>query len=1415
MVRYFEKRFFAGLLFVMLVYFTARGQESFPGLDNIIPPSPEAGALMKGVNVPVSHYTGIPSVSVPLWTLKGRKLSMPVSLSYHASGVKVDEIAGWVGLGWSLNAGGAISRTVRGKADDGAFGFLTLHGNQIPGIEINPDELGRWEIPGEDTDAQIEYLRRIADNKRDGEPDIFQFNFNGRSGKFFFNVDGEVVLQSKENLKIVFAKDAGGLINSWQIVDESGNIYSFGTNAAMERTAPANTLGYQGEFYTSTWYLQSVKSANNEDLFWFDYDDYTKSVKYSMPQRKVSGNVPKWEEMFNFQLQFIEGKYLSKITYPGGQLLFTSEKIYGYPGGEIRGLTEIAIKDLKTGITVKTYRFSYSFFPSVGCGTQQDYLPPCRRLRLDKISEIPGVGKITKPPYMFFYDETPLPPRGSFSRDHWGFYNGATNDHLVPAVRIWNFHDPDLAGQLKQYKGMVSFSDLADIHLNLPDVAEDVWEFNGADREPNQEMSQAGILKKIVYPTGGSTVLEYEPHDFGYYSTPENKQTLKVEAKNDFFNNSGINEEKKLVVKYGQEVKVTPLFYIIEGSIKDQSPETRIPSDFSGVYIRTPVRYDSDGDTVYSCLYKKVVEFAGGLEYEDKIWLDSGTYYVGVFAKDMGDLTRVVLDYKAGSIYDTVYKVFSQEYSYDYLKAGDKYFPDDISEYRSGSFTLDSMDYPIVQFEFLFRSKIHPNRISSVGLEHPLSKVVVTKVGVNAEVVFESSYYDEDLIRWDAANEEYIYRGQLKKILKPGRYQVEFIPRINSEFGFISLKWKKSQKINNYKTTGGLRIKRIIEKDGDTDTLGITDFNYIISDNGEERSSGVLMSYPFYYDLPKENYYLGSSMVSDLDNLHVTLYSSGKSVTGSTSGSHIGYSRVQVSRPGAGHTIYDFSSAIDYPDISSNEFPFPPEVSFDQKRGQLKEKRIYRDNGKLRQKEVYIYNDVHDTLNRVFVPAIKVVQKNPASDYAYLFKKYYMHTAWNITRKKEVFAYDLEGESPVKVTEEYVWDPGHLQLGQTRRWESDSSQLEDNFTYPDDLIDDKSPELTMLRSKHMVNVVLKSETFRNENRISGLKTKYGIFHSSMIYPKTIEKLEGDEYRAVMHVDRYDDKGNIIQYHREGDVFNSFNWDDDKRFPIAKVVNSQYKDNLQDYSGDALVTKYNYHPFWGVTSETGPNNTSIYYDYDNYGRMISVKNNEQKILKAYNYHLKSYEGDTSRPGFTTKELVFSTNPEELIASDNSIAKFCGLTLQVSGGTLGTAAEWVWYDDFCGGNEIARGAIVEVYPVENTQYFVRAEGEANKTSCASVSINIVDPSVHPVPDVLAFEDFGTGHNLQDVLLNYNACDPLSIECDVDWLNIQNITNKSFGVDCKPNTLISERQANITITGNGFEEIITVTQAGSGGF
>src|ERR1700722_4225224 len=107
---------------------TAQG----PQLANVTPPSPESQAFQKYGDIPVSAYTGIPNISVPLYTIKSHDITVPITLSYHASGIKVSEDATNVGLGWVLNAGGNLSRNVVGLDDwQGSNYFNGTGGNSI------------------------------------------------------------------------------------------------------------------------------------------------------------------------------------------------------------------------------------------------------------------------------------------------------------------------------------------------------------------------------------------------------------------------------------------------------------------------------------------------------------------------------------------------------------------------------------------------------------------------------------------------------------------------------------------------------------------------------------------------------------------------------------------------------------------------------------------------------------------------------------------------------------------------------------------------------------------------------------------------------------------------------------------------------------------------------------------------------------------------------------------------------------------------------------------------------------------------------------------------------------------------------------------------------------------------------------
>lgn len=67
----------------------------------IIPgsPSPNAASLGQYANNIVSNFTGLPSINVPIYEIEQSGFKLPISLSYNASGIKVGDIAGWVGMG--------------------------------------------------------------------------------------------------------------------------------------------------------------------------------------------------------------------------------------------------------------------------------------------------------------------------------------------------------------------------------------------------------------------------------------------------------------------------------------------------------------------------------------------------------------------------------------------------------------------------------------------------------------------------------------------------------------------------------------------------------------------------------------------------------------------------------------------------------------------------------------------------------------------------------------------------------------------------------------------------------------------------------------------------------------------------------------------------------------------------------------------------------------------------------------------------------------------------------------------------------------------------------------------------------------------------------------------------------------------
>ncbi len=1391
---------FTLLSFLLSMTFSTNCQEAFPELDKIIPPSPTASSLGKFADVPVSFYTGTPGISVPLWTVKGRKLSFPVSLSYHASGIRVDDIAGWVGTGWSLNAGGVITRTIRGKADDLQSGYYHGNANGLPSLGNNLFEYAEWIPPGDNDYERNLYLQNIDNGIIDAEPDFFFFNFNGRSGKFVFDTDANVRILSLQNILINPEFGPDNKIIRWQIIDENGNEYLFGGSDAVETTTPLTINGNPQESFISSWYLKEIQTANNEDDIQFDYINYNIVQKYPVPHYKGGCTSPEWEDLKKYTQTNIQGKYLSQINYSKGTVIFNTLVILGFNGQTYTALNEIIIRAKPTNQTVKKIKFTYSFFPVECPGCDQDYLGPTLRLRLDKVRELSGDGNSGNPPTRFFYNETPLPPRGSFSQDHWGYYNGAKNEFLIPSVGVQNHENINQIPPYIESPLNVNYDKLMRINLVLPNTETNVWELAGANREPDPAFMKAGILERIVWPTGGTTVFEYEPHDFGFVSKPPKPNQEIQTAYWDNIHQDNI-VQKIFNVSFPQEVKITTLFYIIQG-IKNPGED---PSVNSRILIKTKPGV-SPAETFWSYSFGDTPDnYTADATFP--VYLNEGEYLLEIIAGEKGDLTRAILEYRK-SIYDQTIPIYSNEYETPILQAGEEHFIDDSSFYMSTPLVQTEEDKEIINIEFRFHSKLHPNVIPGSETTAQFTVVAITKQQ-NNEQVFIRYYYGDDLIKWDKSSNEYYYQGETTFLLEPGQYNIEFIPRIKSEWGWIIVNHEKMVASHNYKTAGGLRVKKILNIDNESDTLTIKNFSYQIDNEPGTRSGGVLLSYPVYYDKPDEIYFASEGGISFGDCIPINLYSQGKNALGTTSGSHIGYREVTVSQPGAGRTVYTYYSPDDNPDISNTSFPFPPVTSYDWKRGMLKEMKIYTENGNIRLKEIYEYNPAGDTTNLRVIPGLKVVQRTPENDGINIYEKYMTVTGWNIQTNKSTIKFDINGNNPVTTEETYTYNPQHLRRIVTETENSDGSEIKTNFYYPED-IDNPSITVNELINRH-INSILKSETFNNGNRIRGKQLQYKIFQDpERVLPYQIEELEGETYVLKTTFDKYDEYSNLLQFFREDDIYHSFNWDDQNNYPIAEIVNSKHQVALTGYPEEARITRYTYQPLVGIESVTDPNNVPTYYTYDPMGRLTTIFDQDNHILKQTDYSYKSFAGDTTVNELPPKTLDYSASATGISASINPIASNCVTTLTVTGGDLADDAEWHWYTDHCAMNYIGTGESVNVSPDETTTYYVRAEGAANNTTCTALTINVSQVSFNPLPGSLDFPIEGTDGTPVLVFLNYNGCDTWDVSEELSWITLD-IEENSFNVVCSINNTFNTLSGNINLSGNGTNFYIPVTQQG----
>lgn len=1098
----------------------------------VVLPSANASSFINRANASVSKYTGALNYEIPIFDLKSYSISLPISLSYYTTGAKVDEIASWVGLGWTLNAGGCISRVMNGLPDEfegniitvydislPAYGYLTLKDH--PDYQADPIDIEGF--PPDDLLMQKRYARNAnwenlsgySDNDLgqgeawDTRPDEFYYSFPGYSGKFVFDQDGNILTIPHNNLKIektiktfVQGDESQDKIVEFVVYTPDGYVYTFGdmNMESVETTSTRRVIDKYGYEYNKVIFANGdatlpVTNTEGIDIDSYCYTRYGVDLKFNeLDEDKVD------HDLLDIECSSYNSSwYLKSITSP-----------------------------------------------------DEDYIN----------------------------------------------FNYSEND--CPIV-------------IKSKRGQsVVFPNLSD--EKFISIYGEVYYFLCTPEEANM----AGRHKQEV-----SFFQNFETYELKYLSSINTKSGNTV----DFITSQEYREDYLMT----RRLKYMKLY----------DYNNRLDKTYEFDYY-----YSSPTDYVGKDVFYLGTDpsNAGGSielnEYDNHFWdLDL-----------IAEQKRMFLSY----LHEYNNEGAEVMTPYHFL-----YYPGVLP--RRGGYKADKYGYN-------FNNNVGTN-LRRVSYTDPYGRDFPTYPDLSRKYFrfFNTTYggWPGDM---ETANscESCAKVGVLNKVITP-------------ETGAIEFEFEGNSKRDIGNSTYGLRVKSIKRYPDLMDTENFVKESYEYF-NGAFRHDGLKARYqvPTWYNT--EKYALVHSLPNYVySNIytHGGVLGYGKVRVSDGSG---GYTEYEFNNP---TTIHDDQSLVyacyNGGDNEYDVYPFPPYTDFDWKRGTINANRICFSDENEAFKEIYNFD--FNPSNYVSKSAYGLIGGSISYDNefqanfidVYRAGKYEINSGWfnvsNVETRHYSSEYPGDDSKAIVDSKDNIYEVKSIEnkqytfLKQVNTTSSNGEEITNKFTYPLDIVNPNDVFTTQdvidgLIDNQMINYQLKNEYFLDNDLVDGAIIGYDFkINNEIIKPAATYLLEGSTYQVKSHFDNYNAaNGQLSRIHNENNIYNSYLWGYNNQYPIVKAENissvsllentvhnlvpdmetflnnlgdlttatarsdwENFNTNLRNSFPDAMISTYTYVPLVGMTSETDPNNSTVYYYYDSRNRLETIKDNFGKTVQHFDYN----------------------------------------------------------------------------------------------------------------------------------------------------------------------------------------------------
>ncbi|UIR57995.1 hypothetical protein LZQ00_09290 [Sphingobacterium sp. SRCM116780] len=702
---------------------------------NVIPNSPDVTSWIQNVHTEVSLSTGTVNYKIPIYKFLNKKINLPIEISYNSNGIKVSQLSSIVGLGWNMNVGGFISRSIEGQADE-------MTGYAVPPAGTDYESVD-WQ----------NYIAGMASGYGDNMPDRYTYSIEGINGTFI--IENLAIKKLEDNnLKI-----EGDVLEGFILVGPSGNKYYY---QVIENTKSVNSCNPTNKLFNPTSYMLSriVDVSGKEIHFQYTAVSYsfqgnvvqtgTKLISKD-PALEQTSIVPEHYPMSScITTNVVNGFVLSGITSTEGEQL-----IFNYiDRQDIVGNKQLAEIQIKSGTEIlKRIKF-YCSYITPSSEFSSTYSPTNdKRMFLDSLDFLDGQNSNPER-YRFSYErKDKICATASFSQDHLGYFNGRKNTTLIP-----NQDNQHIASQ-----------------WGIPQFGNRIPQFNYA---------VIGQLNKIQFPAGGVDSIVYEPH-YVYSHKSDACTPLQL------ISLSGESEFKQTATYQGtlsvqanlQDLKVhyacTPVgdieydreYYSVSLTIRDMNNVVRFSEaawkgDIKDAQLSLAAGTYSVVLTIKGACWGNA-EFSGCMPpaptpegFKNEI---GGVRVKGIYHNDKGNVkeskTYEYGDYGGASIVANPLPFYQNIFiRYFYYNAGTQYyFPAQFMELTSFSF----YDYPQYSGSYISYSRVKENFVrqgengriehkynvsldqpAQIALGNPIPNVALSNFGLHTGLEYYTGTFD-------------------------------------------------------------------------------------------------------------------------------------------------------------------------------------------------------------------------------------------------------------------------------------------------------------------------------------------------------------------------------------------------------------------------------------------------------------------------------------------------------------------------------------------------------------------------------------------------------------------------------------------------------------------------------------------------